>query len=254
MSLRKLYPLFIAAILLTGLSNSCKKVGPTGPQGPVGPTGQSAKGVIRGHVQTYDQYGNPNTDSSPAIRLSIAGGYTAVTDDRGDFQIDSVPTGAYTISLSGDGIASSQVRDVHLVKDSCYVSLAVSRMPDFTILWVRPTQYNNSIDPYMNYIVFCPADAQARSVMLFFNTQSLQENDWVNKSQMVRVVSVRGSSGYIDIYPADFYRNGIFSGDTVYVAVAPYLVNDASAYVDSKTGKTVYTGIGNILLDTVVLR
>ncbi len=93
-----------AMLVIAASTTGCSK-GDTGPAGPAGP---ALKGTLVGYVILADEFGTNLVNRENV--LVKAGTLTAVTNQRGRFEIRDLPTGTYNIELSRPGFGTYQLQ------------------------------------------------------------------------------------------------------------------------------------------------
>jgi hypothetical protein len=242
--MRKIPTLLIISAIL--FSFSCKKQpGPEGPAGPPGPAGPGYTGAIRGHVNIYDEHGYQVLFGYSDVQLKLKGGKTINADATGHFLFDSVSTGAYSIEVSGVGLASTIVYNIPFVKDTFYQPISISKKPEFQLTSFNA--YHNGTSEYDSLVVTFPVDTRPRTWVVFVGADaSVSSSNYL----LSYVRTINGStfqtSAVFRIHAQEFNNAGLFFGQTAYFAAYSYVINDASVYKGISTGKNVYNAVGNV--------
>ena len=241
---------FPVVILLLVIAAGCKRKEVMGPQGPVGPAGPSFQGVVTGHVSMYDQYGAKVVYNYIPLQVVLAGYDTVTTDSLGYFHFDSVMTGTYKMSVSGDGFGSTVVQNVNVVKDTSYQPVKVSQKPVFDITSFNAKKVDLNAEVLLTIGV--PFDDRLRNVLILVGkTPDVSGDPSTYLLSYVKPVT-SNVSGIVTmkIPAADLNNARIFYGEVVYFAAYSYVQNDMSTYEDPATGRNVYTAVGGRVVDT----
>jgi hypothetical protein len=244
-AVNKIY-LALTVLALIGVA-SCKK-GDTGSASPSGSTGADS-GVIQGYVAVYNQYGIRVYEGLRDMQVSMTNGATVGTDDNGHYIFTGLKAGSYTLSASGVGLAPTVMTNVPFVKDTLYNNIKISERPTFNV-----NSITAMLDPSSQYdsvMVTCDGDSRARNAIIFAGADEHVSNTNYKLAYVVPVTHVMPFTGayygVAHVSAADLHAAGISAGQTVYYAAYSYVVNDASAYVDPTTGKTVYNAVGQAI-------
>ena len=251
---KQVLKLFVAGLITTIFAAGCSK-GPTGPAGP------ALNGALTGLVTLVNSDGSQpsNRDS---VTVSIEGtSMSTQTDASGMWLIDNVKTGTYTISFSksGYGITKSvqyqfagggekNLGLVYLCQSPTFSISNLTRLgnsnarTDSTSIYFGITTSTSTVvGPYRTYLVLSPDSGISSipalsSYAAFFTTNIANGMD----------------SADIRLTPSIVAAGGFNPGDTVYAAAyAANAGSNNSGYLDTSTGKTVYTNLCSIRSNVV---
>ena len=107
---------------------------------------------------------------------------------------------------------------------------------------------------YDTVTVNCAADPNIRSVIVFVGSTPLVTN--VPASFLLNYVkNIPANATKVPFYISaqELYDAGFASGSEVYYAVYSHSLNDASAYEDQTTGKTVYNAVNYPQIDSAIV-
>lgn len=247
--MKKILPAVIALCIAFSF-DSCKK-GNTGPAGPAGP---SFVGAIKGFVTVYDQYGNTSLANLTNVQLTLKGGRTKNADASGYFLFDSVVTGAYHITASGAGLATTLANNIGVVKDTFFQSIKLSAIPTFNLSTFDV--YHNPGSEFDSVIITVPSDTRARNLIVFVNkTADVNNTPGHHVMRIVKPIPIgpawpTTTKIMFRIHASEFNSANIYYGEQTYFAAYSYVVNDMSVYTDPATGKDVYNAVGTALVDS----
>ncbi len=159
--MNQLYPV---VIFLMVMAAGCKRKEVEGPQGPAGPAGPAYKGVVTGHVWMYDQNGSKLVYNYVPLQVVLAGYDTVMTDSVGYFHFDSVVTGTYKMSVSGEGFGATVVRNVNVIKDTLYQPVKISQKPAFEINSFEASRLNATAEVQLTAAL--PVDTRPRNILI----------------------------------------------------------------------------------------
>jgi len=241
------------AVMASLCSFSCTKKGNTGATGQAGPAGPAFKGTITGFVSVYDQYGSKLFNGLKNIQVSLAG-RTTLTDSIGHYTFDSISTGTYALTATGQGLAATMVNNVAFIKDTLHTDIKMSALPTFNIDTFHA--YHNAGSLYDSLIITVEPDSRPRNLIILVNNNRLVSNSPANYLlSYIRPIPVTPLSPQKILFRISYtdlnYAN-IFYGEEVYYAVYSYVVNDASTYEDMNTSRAVINAVGTPLIDSAM--
>lgn len=205
------------------------------------------KGVIKGHIHLYDQYGSTVASGLRGIELTLSGYQkTAVTDSNGYYAFNYISSGTYSIYVHDTATAiafgDTRAENVQFLKDSLIKDISLSAVPDFS-----PSAISAILDTSTktdSIVLAFTADTNTRAAIVFVNSNSAVSASPSNYL-LTYIVSIPANATTVglSIPASDFHNAGINSGATAYFAAYGYVVHDYSLYQDYSTGKNVYTAI-----------
>lgn len=235
----------MACALLT--TSSCKQ----GDAGPVGPSGPAYTGNISGFVSIFNQYGTKQISNQSGIQVKVMEtGKTATTDANGKYEIDSLPTGNYTLQITdpAGNYAPDQINQLQLIAGTVNRDVRLSAKPTFVLSALSALDTTLAGTAYIKLSgTLAAADTRARTLAIFVGsapgTSSATANYLLNVS---KTVNANATTFTQYILPADLNGAGLASGSTAYFAVYPAGATyaNSSSYEDLSNGRTVYNAIG----------
>ncbi|MEO6833514.1 MAG: hypothetical protein ABI169_15005 [Chitinophagaceae bacterium] len=237
--------ILVATLLFTAAS--CKK----GDIGPAGPAGPAYTGNIAGFVSLFDQYGTKQLNNQSGIQVKeMETGKVATTDVNGKYEIDSLPTGNYTLQITdpSGNFAPSQVNQLQLIEGTVNHDVRLSARPNFALSTLSAVDTIVAGTAYIRLSgSLASTDTRARTLAIFVGsapgTTSATSTYLLNVSKTVNANAIT----FVQyILPADLNGAGLASGSTAYFAVYPAGATyaNASSYEDLSNGRTVYNAIG----------
>lgn len=241
----------LVSILSLALLAGCKKKEVVGPQGPVGPEGPSFVGNIRGHVSIFDQYGGRVVYNYLPIQVSLSGIGSVGADSVGFYHFDSVTTGNYRLSVSGDNFGATVVNGVNMLKDTLFQPVTISQKPTFNISTLIASR--STLTTGVQLDLELESDSRLRNCIVFVGKTPDVSADAGTYLLSYTIPIQANRTKVIYTIPVDALNNArIFFGEVVYFAAYSYVVGDASAYVDPATGNYMYTAIGARIADSTM--
>ncbi len=229
-------------------------------------------GSLRGNVQVFNLYNiNPHNDS---VLVVIEGThYSALTDTNGNWQIDSLSTGTYSISFSKPGYSTWKNTSYSFIGGGIVpflygVSLYLTQIPHFPIFLDGITIPRlNSYDSASIYGHVTITSGYGKERIFIVSSKSkndLGTNPRVALSPLLNTM-IRETFQYPDantfqVRYDGFSRffDGFNSGDTIYIRAYPNMNQHDYVgyyYFDVQSRKYVVTGCGegSNILTAVVL-
>jgi hypothetical protein len=173
---------------------------------------------------------------------------STTTDSAGEWTLNAMQTGIYTIVFSKAGYGASKINQFQFTGggDKTVGTVYLCAAPAFgvTRLWVRMGALQQQ---FLGVDVGDTAINAFSKVMIFFGHDSLVSSDPARYSYAASE-NVKLSGGIdstdIKLQNATTATAGFASGDTAWaVAYASNAGNNSSGYLDPSTGHTVYTSL-----------
>jgi hypothetical protein len=212
-------------------------------------TPEVKNGSIVGSIDLKDEFGvNLPLDSGMIVSaINATNLYAVFTDTIGNFLIDDVEPGTYTINYTKDGFGTYKRFNVVVPSTGVPTSLANTNIlgqKSTTLISALNVNYDstNSNFNFPCVVNPTPSSTQLRGIRLFFGTSNLvtSTNYTYTPTQFWTAQTANGEVENFD--PTLLTSNGFNSGDSVWViAYGESLVTNT--YADSSTGKPIYPNI-----------
>jgi len=244
----KSFAIFLAVTVLT-LVIGCN--GTTGPAGPTGPSGPSFTGNTSGLITITDTDGTQLTNRSGVKVWAEGQNDTVFTSASGQWQINGLTTGTYTIDYVLSGFGSSKTQNFQFVGGSTtYLgNIFMSQNPNFTVsLNTTPGSGNGYVNIMGSVSGFAPSgQTNGRNILMFVGTSSSVSSQPSQNLGVLDAYCWYDSTTFTDkVLNSTFNGFGIGYGSTVYIiayAASAPLAN-CTRYVDVTTGRFFYTSLG----------
>ena len=243
-------------LVIAMVALSCAKEGPNGATGPAGPT---FTGIIQGHVTLYDQYGSPVIGALKKVQLTLLGSSTVLIpainpDTNGLYAYSPVSTGNYAIMAFDTGYGYTLLNDIQFVSNVINVDVKLSQIPVFSSTSFTSVKALASANDSL-VISFAP-DTRPRNCIIFVYDAFSYADTTTTTNYILsykKGIAASDTAETLLVPAQDLYNVGFVPGSTVYYSEFSYVVNDASVYEDTVTGKKVYYAISNPKIDSAIV-
>ena len=227
---------FLVALVLglAGLVGGCE-----GDQGPAGPL---LTGSLQGYVSLYDDEGD-RIPNNGGVMVTLEGTLSmAMTDSAGQWQINGVPTGTYTVVFRKDGYFEERQEELQFLGGGTLhlVRVGMYRFPTFDVMSLDVSGSVGS-DAITSQGVVSALTPSWRPVLVVYGlTQEVSTESgkhvFFHESYAYPGVDTFRSTIYLDASTRSYY--GLTSGAWLYVRAYPAGLGPLSRY-DLVTGSYV---------------
>lgn len=233
--------IILPALVSFLLIASCKKK-ETATETPV------ATGTIAGKTSQYDQYGNLLSTGLNNVTIFLDNdNVTAVTDNSGNYSLEGVKPGIYTISFSKPGGGLFQIQQVNFPGNgTLYKDGIVIETPTFNFTSVTSVLVDSSVSQYYpakwikTVFNLSPVSKAVQAAVLLGSSGNLDINKAGSYFRPFIVSVPANTSSYSAMINISSYSN--LTGD-LYVKIYPYSGYTMS-YHDYSTGNNINQGYG----------
>lgn len=233
----------LAIILLCiGVLIQCKKKEDAQPE-PEPPS----TGSIKGKVTQFDQFGSTYSVGLNSLTVSVVGtNYSTVTDASGNYRLDYIPAGIYTLAFDKSGCRQYQVQQVNFPGDGeMYKNISIS---DYSTITFNSASIKDTI--YMSTkrlkitINLNPISKEIGYAVIFSQIGTPDIFDAATFSNIIVSFPfgvLPNQSSHTTYYPSSL------SAGTYYAKIYPYVKNssiDVTRYYDYASSKYIYIGHG----------
>jgi hypothetical protein len=217
----------------------------TGSQGPAGPvlTGNRA-----GVVYLYDQFGGALDSNSGITVVANPGTITSITNAAGQYTLNNLKTGVYTISFTGTGFGTFLQPRAAFVGGGTTQVAAINMAEQSTAaingLVATPSATRDTI--VLTGMINAPPAGVTRNIRLFFS-ESATPSAAVGSYTLTTIKGGFNATAFTyRLTGADIesLRNNFPATSTVYVVAYGDSFYENS-YVDSTSGQTVYPNVSS---------
>lgn len=214
-------------------------------------TPEIKNGSISGSVDLKDEFGNqlPLDSGMMISAINATNLYAVFTDTIGNFLLDDIEPGTYTIIYTKDGFGTYKRFNVVVPSTGAPTTLANTNILgqiSTTLISALVANYD-SANAKFNFPCIvnpAPSSSQQRGIRLFFGNSNLvsSSNYVYSPAQFWTAQTTNGEVENID--PSSLTSNGFNSGDSAWViAYGESMVTNT--YADSSSGNPIYPNINS---------